>query len=258
MKLTALGSGTFFINETVTASSFLLEIGGKKVLIDCGPGTLVKLAHAGFSVEDIDYVFITHYHPDHTADLFPLFMNYRLLDVFSPKEDRKFPTFFGPKGIENFISKMAELTQLNGYKDWGKIKFVELEEENEIDDFKVFAYKVIHRPFNTDADALSFRFEHKGKVLSYSGDTSDCKGVRNSSKNSDLFVCDMSFPKSFKPSDIHMNTTEVGQISKDCDVKKVLVYHLYPQFDTKELVCEVQEVYKGEILVAKDLESYEI
>ncbi|MBD3280926.1 MBL fold metallo-hydrolase, partial [Candidatus Dojkabacteria bacterium] len=60
IKLTTLGSGTFFVNKDVSASAFLLQVDGKNILIDCGPGTLVKLSEAGFKLEDLDYVFITH------------------------------------------------------------------------------------------------------------------------------------------------------------------------------------------------------
>jgi predicted metal-dependent RNase len=59
MKLTILGSGTSFMNKNATASAFLLDTGEKRILIDCGPGTLVKLAKADIKLEDIDYVFIT-------------------------------------------------------------------------------------------------------------------------------------------------------------------------------------------------------
>lgn len=36
MKLTVLGSGTAMIRKERRAPSFLLELGGKKLLFDCG------------------------------------------------------------------------------------------------------------------------------------------------------------------------------------------------------------------------------
>src|SRR5512139_390709 len=51
---------------------YLLEIKGGKLLIDCGwPGTLPKLMaelkRKGISVNEINYLLVTHFHPDHAG-----------------------------------------------------------------------------------------------------------------------------------------------------------------------------------------------
>jgi glyoxylase-like metal-dependent hydrolase (beta-lactamase superfamily II) len=51
---------------------YLLEIKGGKLLIDCGwPGTLPKLMaelkRKGVSVNEIKYLLVTHFHPDHAG-----------------------------------------------------------------------------------------------------------------------------------------------------------------------------------------------
>lgn len=73
IKLTLLGTGTFFVTKDRSSSAFLLEADDKKVLMDCGPGTLMRLSQVGVSVEDLDYIFITHFHADHTSLSFPSF-----------------------------------------------------------------------------------------------------------------------------------------------------------------------------------------
>src|SRR5512135_299581 len=37
-----------------------------------GPGTLARMAEAGTSYRDLEYVFLTHLHSDHTLDLVTL------------------------------------------------------------------------------------------------------------------------------------------------------------------------------------------
>lgn len=70
MKLTFCGAA-----GTVTGSNFLLEADGKKILIDCGMSQGSKYAdHANyepFSYDpaEIDAVFVTHAHIDHTGRL---------------------------------------------------------------------------------------------------------------------------------------------------------------------------------------------
>ena len=107
-KLTLLGTGTFFVSTDRSSSAYLLEVDDKKILIDCGPGTLMRLSQIGVELEDIDYVFITHLHADHTSDLFSFFMNFRLKDAFSKGKLSKFPQIFGPQGIDDFLLKLSK------------------------------------------------------------------------------------------------------------------------------------------------------
>ena len=42
---------------------------GSSVLIDCGNGATRRMVEAGLKPEDLDIIFITHMHSDHTVDL---------------------------------------------------------------------------------------------------------------------------------------------------------------------------------------------
>ena len=68
---------------------YLIDIKGGKLLVDCGwPGTLpqfsAELKRKGVSLQDIKYLLVTHFHPDHagmTQELKNLGMRHILLDV---------------------------------------------------------------------------------------------------------------------------------------------------------------------------------
>ncbi len=47
-------------------------MGDTSVLMDAGPGTLARLAAAGVSYRDLEYVLVSHLHADHTLDLVTL------------------------------------------------------------------------------------------------------------------------------------------------------------------------------------------
>ena len=240
MKLTFLGTGTFFVQENRTSSAYLLEASGKKILVDCGPGTLYRLAQIGFKLTDLDAVFITHFHPDHTSDLFPLFMNFRLFDLFNPGNVPKFPQFFGPESTDKFLSDYSHLCQLPSYDNWKKISITEYCPTLNLAEIVVKPFKVDHRAFGFSANAYSLRFESEGKTVVFSGDCVDCQGVRDASQNADVFVCDTSSPKN-EASPAHMDTLEVGDISQASHVKKLILTHFYPQNDHLDLVSQVKE-----------------
>lgn len=56
----------------------------------------------------------------------------------------------------------------------------------------------------------------------------------------------------------HMNTTDIGIIAKESNVKEVVSYHLYPQFPDNDLVAEIKEEYDGPVRLAENLEVIEL
>ncbi len=169
-KLTLLGTGTFFVSDCQTASVYLLEIGDKKILVDCGPGTLVRLSQIGVKPQDINYIFITHFHADHTADLFPLIMNIRLEDFRTNGINMRYPQVFGPKGIKQFVLDITRSCELPALSNWDKIAFVEVKDAQTVGSVKVNAFDVKHIAFGLEARSCAYRFVIGSKILVFSGD----------------------------------------------------------------------------------------
>lgn len=72
-----------------TTNYYAIEIKGGKLLVDCGwPGTLsqfsAELKRKGIAIHDINYLLVTHFHPDHagmTQELKKLGIKHLLMDV---------------------------------------------------------------------------------------------------------------------------------------------------------------------------------
>ena len=62
-------------NKEVTGSRHLLEVNGKKILLDCGlyqghrKEEQEKNRNFGFEPEEVDYVLLSHAHIDHSGNL---------------------------------------------------------------------------------------------------------------------------------------------------------------------------------------------
>lgn len=69
MKLTFLGSGSAFTTDGNWHSNVLVEIGGKRLLIDCGSDARHSAKELGLTALDIDAVFVSHLHADHVGGL---------------------------------------------------------------------------------------------------------------------------------------------------------------------------------------------
>lgn len=68
MKITFIGSGAAFTSNNYH-SNILIEFNDKKLLIDCGSDARFALADLGYSYKDIDAIYISHIHADHTGGL---------------------------------------------------------------------------------------------------------------------------------------------------------------------------------------------
>ena len=70
MRMTVLGKSPAWQDAGGACSGYLVEGGGTRVLLDCGPGVFGKLRRYVDYV-DVDAVVISHLHADHIFDLVP-------------------------------------------------------------------------------------------------------------------------------------------------------------------------------------------
>lgn len=257
MKITILGTGTFYVNKERSGAAYLLEADGKKILIDCGPGTLNRLSQLGVKPESIDCVLISHFHADHTSDLFAFQMRLRLNEFLETKKLGKLPTIYGPNGIEKFTKKLSRAYQLYAFENWAEIKYEKYKKTFNLGNIIIKTFKVNHVAFGVPAKAYSLRFEFEGKVFVFSGDSTKNAEIEKASKNADLFICDASYSKG-KANPAHMDTLEIGEIAEKGKVRKVVLTHFYPSTEGIDMASEVSEKYSGEIISGKDFMEFNL
>src|SRR3954447_26748340 len=68
MRLTVLGCSGSFPGPDGPASSYLLEAGGFRAVVDMGNGSLSALQRLGHAY-DVDAVLLSHLHADHCLDV---------------------------------------------------------------------------------------------------------------------------------------------------------------------------------------------
>lgn len=68
MNLTLLGTGTPTPSLKRASSSYLVEIGSDKILLDHGPGSHERLLQSGRRAVDITHAFFSHLHYDHCLE----------------------------------------------------------------------------------------------------------------------------------------------------------------------------------------------
>jgi len=249
MKLTILGSGTCIPHKKRGSSGYLLETSKSKILLDCGAGTTWKLEKIGINYLEIDHIFISHLHPDHTGDLVP----FLFATKYSGKKTREKPLFiWGAKGFINFFDALKK-----AYDNWIVPKHLVLDEirggSETFQDFKIVSAKVPH----TD-NSLAYKITAHEKSLVYSGDTDYSESLINLAARCDLLVIECALANEDSKRKGHLTPNEVIKTINASKPKKVVVTHFYPQCDEQKVVETIRTNVDIEVIEAQDLLEIEI
>jgi ribonuclease Z len=278
MKVILLGTGSPIVNALRSRPAAAMLAGGKIFLIDCGEGTATQLYRAGIESKDVDGIFFTHFHSDHTAG-FPDF--YLSSWVGGSKERDKQLNVFGPATTRDNISKIVagfeydinvRIEQAHHEAIGLQINFKEMAEGVIYDDgrLKVTVFPVEHWPVKA---AVGYRFDYNGKSVVISGDTKKHPNIVKYSKNADLLVHEAfstflleqakkKYPGRAKTIDAiqnyHTSTLDVARMARDAHVKHVVLTHLMPApsqtwYFEKLFIKGMGQYYSGDITVGRDL-----
>ena len=249
ISVTILGSGTCVPSLRRSSCSILMKIRDKFLLFDSGAGTMHKLLENRVEIYDVSFVFYSHFHPDHTAELVPfLFAN-----KYPDGSRRKIPlTLMAGKGFAKFYDNLK-----NVYGHWIELApdlltIVELDntghDMREFDDFKVESLPVEHNP-----ESIAYRITSSGGIsMVYSGDTDFSENLVTLSKDADLLICESALPDELKVKG-HLTPSLAGEIADRANVRKLVLTHFYPECDQVDIEKECRKTYSGPLLLAEDL-----
>jgi len=216
MKLTTLGCwGAYPYKDGGTTSYLLTGQDGFQLLIDCGSRALNELEKE-ISPLDLDAVIISHYHPDHVADLGVLRHYFQLY----PKhlwEPKVLPIYGHDEDTYEF-SKLS-------LEDVSEGKVYDVSGVEKIGPFDITFIKTVH-----PVPCYAFRIKERatGQVLVFTGDTGYFDGLADFTQDADLFLADVYLYEGNEGHIAHLTTKEAGQIAKEAHVKKLVLTHVPP------------------------------
>jgi len=187
MEVQILGSGTPLAEGGRMQSAFLIGVGTRRIMVDCGMTALVGLARARVDSTELSAVLISHLHGDHFGGL-PLLLLER-----AARRVRQPLIVAGPEGTAEAVQ--AALEVLRWPRAWAyahdtSVEFVVLRERERayMADFEVRAFGVPHYPGTAP---LALRIEKDGQVVGYSGDSGWSETLVEVADGADLFICNV-------------------------------------------------------------------
>ncbi len=251
LHLQFLGTGTIIPNADRSCASILMEIPKERILIDIGAGTLRRMAEQKVDIQRITYIFLTHFHPDHVADLIPFL--FALRNLPNNVEATDMLRVWGPRGLLNYMRGMEQ-----AYGRWvqgpsEKIKFYELRRRLlDFPGFRLIWNRVIHKN-----ESVGFRFEIGGKVIAYSGDSGYCQELIRLCRDADVAILECSHADEFAVEG-HLSPSLAAKIAENAGAKKLILTHFYPDAVNSDIETVAKKYFSGEIMLAKDGFSFSL
>jgi len=249
ITVTILGSGTCVPSLKRSSCSVMMDVGGAKLIFDSGPGTMRQLLKTNTTIFDIDYVFYSHFHPDHTAEFVPILFATKYPDI---NQRRKSLTVIGGWGFFDFYEKLK-----NVYGHWieiapGILKLEELgTKEPDHRDFKSFSVTSV--PVEHNEESLAYRITStNGLSVVYSGDTDYCEGLIELSRDADILICESALPNELRVNG-HLTPSLAGEIAARARVGQLVLTHFYPECDQVDIKTQCRKTYSGPLILAEDL-----
>jgi len=255
MKVTILGSGTCTPRLRRSACAVLVETGRSSILLDIGPGTMRRVLEYGSRINALTHLLISHFHPDHTAELVPLLFATKYGEG-PPRSHRL--TICGGAGLKDFYKGLQAVFGDAIVLPAEQLAIREIDtlggETLRFDDFTVTARPVVHR-----AESLAFRISEgadgSGATVAYSGDTDTCDNLVAVARKADLFLCEASKPDEQKIPG-HMTPSLAGATAARAEARQLVLTHLYMACDEVDIVKQANRTYKGPVIAAEDLMSF--
>jgi ribonuclease Z len=138
-KATVLGTASAFPTKLRNHPSIYLNLGGAKVLFDCGEGTQRQIRSAGLS-PSVDFIFVTHWHGDHSLGVGGIIQSLNMMKNEGPL------TVMGPSGTNASVKHILDTYKF--YKRLPiKIRSIDAKKEllvKEINGHNIYAINVKH------------------------------------------------------------------------------------------------------------------
>jgi ribonuclease BN (tRNA processing enzyme) len=246
VEITVVGSGTVVPRVSRHQSCVVVRAEKEALFFDLGSGAVRGMLHTGIDPFDVDRVFFTHLHPDHTVDLVPLLFAIK----YGTEEERERPlTLYGPEPFEDFFGSVADV--------WGEWMLGDYPTEIRelahtcpspltLPGLGVSWAPAEHRP-----ESIAYRLEGENGSFVYTGDTEYAESVVELSKGAHTLLIECSFPDD-APVPGHLTPSGVASIAREAGVERVVLTHIYPSADALDLTREVGRGFEGEVLVAED------
>jgi len=214
MRLTVVGCSPAWPNPGGAQSGYLVEAGGDRLLLDCGPGVLSRL-RVTEPWPLIDGIVLSHLHFDHCGDLWAWLWGL----LAGPAKGLLRPELWLPHGTRDELERFAPARLFDEafvVREYGE------DAPFEVAGFTLTARRVPHY----DVVAYALRVERDGSVLAYSGDSAPSAALVEIARDVDLFLCEASLAGPEPPESAgHLTVADAQDAARRANAGRLVLTH---------------------------------
>lgn len=280
MELHLLGSGMPMADAHRHGSSYVVDLGGRYLMFDCGPAATHKLVRAGIRPTWVDHLFFTHHHFDHNVD-YPCFLLTRWDETTAERELQ----VYGPTLTEqlthrlmdeatgafapDWIARINHPLSLNAYVKKGGVlpRMAPVTHATDIGpgaivdgpDWRMTSTTAVHvQPW---LDSLAYRLDTEDGSLVVTGDTAPCDSIVELARDVDTMVSLCAFVQEdmddTPEADAMCGSRDVAKMAQAAGAKRLVLTHQHPSLDrpgeTERALRDISHHYDGEVVWGREM-----
>jgi ribonuclease BN (tRNA processing enzyme) len=235
-RLVILGCGSCNLVPDKAAASVLIEKGDARLVYDFGRGVAIRLTELGLKQDEVEHIFISHFHPDHVTDLYPYLHAASWSQIDRRRQDLN---IYGPPGTKIFIEKMFSVF------DW----------KSELGrGFTVTVHEVVGGKLDIANQHFEVSNLHHSQGLRFgpyaiAGDASISNDLISLLKDAKIGIFDSG----------HITDEEIVELALHTQAQTLVCSHQYRELNEQRLnEAAKAKGYKGQLIVAKDLLQFNL
>jgi ribonuclease BN (tRNA processing enzyme) len=241
VRATVVGCAGSFPSQESAASCYLIDIGGFRLVLDLGNGSLGSLQRFS-GLDEIDAICLSHLHSDHCLDM----CGYSVVQTMHPDGPRRPIPVYGPEGTaERLIRAVTVTSPATSMAD--AFDFSVLTPGT----IEIGPLRVTTARMNHPVETFGFRIEHDGQVLAYSADTGLAPELVRLAAGADVLLCEASFlDRPDLPTDLHLTAGQAGAHAAQAGVGELVLTHLVAWNEPAATLEQAAAAFDGELALA--------
>lgn len=248
LRVEVLGCWAPYPRPEEACSGYLVTVGETRILLDCGHGVFGRLAGVT-DFRTLSAVFISHFHPDHCADLPAL--RHAVKGALKDGRRRDRLAVYAPGKPEEDFARLAS---------WDDAFAVCRLEDCTGGTITVGPVRVTWAPGEHPVPSFALSCSAGGRRLVYTGDTAFREEMVAFAAGADLLLAEASGLE--KDMDYvrgtHMTASQAGELARRAQAGRLSLTHLYPEYDVARLKAEAARALGREVLATGEVRIYDL
>lgn len=238
MELTVLGNSSRYMAPLGAGTSYLLREGDARLLLDCGNGTAMRLAHE-LGEAKLSGVLVSHFHVDNASDLFPVAFS------LPPRTPLVVPQGALARLMDLLRAYSMDRTWLSN----ARVEGVTARSSVTIGPFDLTFAKTAH-----GCPGVATRIESPSGTLVYLSDTGWRSWLSAFARDADLVIAHALLldRDEGKASETNMTAGAAGRLARQAHAKRLAISHVPFYANADESVAEAKEAFGGEVVLLKE------